>query len=64
MKEQSFEGATEAEANQRAEEWIKSQSGITVTTRRVIAMSSGSSQPRRKIVPDSWTVIVEYDDPN
>lgn len=65
MTKQSFKGATEAEAQRHADEWIKSRPGITIRNRHVTGMSSGGSpQPLSKIVPESWIVTLEYDDLN
>jgi hypothetical protein len=64
MKEKSFEGATQDEANQRADDWIKSQPGIRVRSRSTISTGGGSvAKPPTKIsATDRWTVVVEYED--
>jgi hypothetical protein len=60
MKEKSFEGATQDEAERRAADWIKTQRGINVT--RAIGTSAGSAKPPTAISIDGWTVVVEYED--
>jgi hypothetical protein len=64
MKEKSFEGATQDDANQRADDWIKSQPGIRVRSRSTISTGGGSvAKPPTKIsATDRWTVVVEYED--
>lgn len=63
MKTKSFEGATEAEAQRRVADWIKSQPGIRVADTRIRAMSEGPAsggQPIRP--PNRWAIIVQYED--
>ena len=62
MKEQSFEGATEADAKARADEWIKTQPGIWVKNIRRISSGGGSQERGGKVTAnDHWTVTVEYE---
>jgi hypothetical protein len=63
MKEKSFEGPTDVEAKQRAEDWIRSQRGIRVTDMCFIGTGGGGGKKWEKISsPDRWTVIVKYED--
>lgn len=65
MTQKSFEAASEAEAQQLADEWIKSHPGITIRERRIGGISISSGEKYRPIpTPDRWLVTVEYDDPN
>jgi hypothetical protein len=59
MKTKSFDGATQNEAERLADDWIKSQSGITVTSRRAIRAGIGSPEQG---FPENWTILVEYDE--
>jgi hypothetical protein len=62
MKEKSFEGATEAEVQKLAEDWIKTQPGIRITNTRITTIASGPTRPGEPIrSPDGWTIIVEYE---
>jgi hypothetical protein len=62
MKEITFEGATLAQAKQRAADWIKSQRGIKVTNSRVLVARSGGVRRGETANPNTRTVIVEYED--
>jgi hypothetical protein len=61
MKEKSFEGATQAEADQLADDWVKWQTGITEKSRRAIMTRVG---PGTSSVPpdERWVIVLEYDD--
>jgi hypothetical protein len=62
MKEKSFEGATQDEAERRAADWIKSQRGIKIINTRAIGTGAGSAKPPTAISLERWTVVVEYED--
>jgi len=62
MKKKSFEGTTRAEAEQLAESWVSTQSGIKVTSTHVTGAGVGTRWPPTPINLDMWTVVVEYED--
>ncbi|MGE0259447.1 MAG: hypothetical protein AB7H71_07275 [Alphaproteobacteria bacterium] len=62
MKTKRFEGATQAEAEKLAADWIKSHPGCRVLDSKAI---HASTIPEGTPIGTggTWTLVLEYDDP-
>ena len=62
MKTRSFDGATHAEAEQLASDWIKTQPGIRIIDASTTTIGSGDVRRGEKVrVPDRWTITLKYE---
>ena len=62
MKTKRFYGATQAEAEKQAADWIASHPTVMIKNRRAIETNILSSETKQPKTPAEWVVAIDYED--